>query len=150
MLTHNFPLLVFLRRNIGLQSFSRSCWAGLEKKFFWLTEQKDFLKKLKIIPSYRTRQNSVHQEPLQIVSENKIENDKDSEIAQDVFAIKTLLEKLKLALVNSDVTDENEMLKRELISLRHLIQQKDRKIQLLENILNCEQSMYINSIDAIK
>ena len=150
MLTHNFPLLVFLRRNIGLQSFSRSCWAGLEKKFFWLTEQKDFLKKLKILPSYRTRQNSVHQEPPQIVSENKVENDKDTEIAQDVFAIKTLLEKLKLALVNSDVTDENEMLKRELISLKSVIKQKDRKIQLLENILKCEQSMYINSIDAIK
>ena len=84
------------------------------------------------------------------MSENKVENDKDTEIAQDVFAIKTLLEKLKLALVNSDVTDENEMLKRELISLKSVIKQKDRKIQLLENILNCEQSMYINSIDAIK
>ena len=108
------------------------------------------LKKLKILPPYRTRQNSVHQEPPQIVSENKVENDKDTEIAQDVFAIKTLLEKLKLALVNSDVTDENEMLKRELISLKSVIKQKDRKIQLLENILNCEQSMYINSIDAIK
>ena len=54
-----------------------------------------------------------------------------------MFAIKTLLEKLKLALVNSDVTGENEMLKKELISLKSVIQQKDRKIQLLENILKC-------------
>ncbi len=149
LLTHNFPLLVFLRRNIGLQSFSKSCWAGLEKKFCWLTEQRDFLKKLKILPSYRNRQNSVHQEPPQIVSDNKIEHDKDIEIAQDVFAIKTLLEKLKLALVNSDVSDENEMLKKELISLKSLIQKKDRKIRLLENILKCEKSMYINSIEVI-
>ena len=91
----------------------------------------------------------MHQEPPQIVSDNKIEQDKDIEIAQDVFAIKTLLEKLKLALVNSDVSDENEMLKKELISLKSLIQKKDRKIRLLENILKCEKSMYINSIEVI-
>ena len=66
-----------------------------------------------------------------------------------MFAIKTLLEKLKLALVNSDVSDENEMLKKELISLKSLIQKKDRKIRLLENILKCEKSMYINSIEVI-
>ena len=64
-----------------------------------------------------------------------------------MFDIKTLLEKLKLALiqVNSDVSDENEMLKRELISLKGLIQEKDRRIRLLENILLYEKSKHVNT-----
>ena len=144
-------ILVFQRRNIGLQSFSKSCWAGLEKKFFWLTEQRDFLKKLKVLPYYRSRSNRIHQESTQIVSENQFGNDKETEIAQDVFDIKTLLEKLKLALiqVNSDVSDENEMLKRELISLKGLIQEKDRRIRLLENILLYEKSKHVNTNDVM-
>ena len=144
-------VLVFQRRNIGLQSFSKSCWAGLEKKFFWLTEQRDFLKKLKVLPYYKSRQNRIHQESAQIVSENQFGNDKETEIAQDVFDIKTLLEKLKLALVqvNSDVSDENEMLKRELICLKGLIQEKDRRIRLLENILLYEKSKHVNSNDVM-
>ena len=144
-------VLVFQRRNIGLQSFSKSCWAGLEKKFFWLTEQRDFLKKLKVLPYYRSRQNRIHQESAQIVSENQFGNDKETEIAQDVFDIKTLLEKLKLALVqvNSDVSDENEKLKRELICLKGLIQEKDRRIRLLENILLYEKSKHVNTNDVM-
>ena len=68
-----------------------------------------------------------------------------------MFDIKTLLEKLKLALVqvNSDVSDENEMLKRELICLKGLIQEKDRRIRLLENILLYEKSKHVNSNDVM-
>lgn len=68
-----------------------------------------------------------------------------------MFDIKTLLEKLKLALiqVNSDVSDENEMLKRELISLKGLIQEKDRRIRLLENILLYEKSKHVNTNDVM-
>ena len=69
-----------------------------------------------------------------------------------MFVIKTLLERLKLALVqvNSDVADENEMLKRELKCLKGMIQEKDMKIRMLENFLHkYEKSMYINSIDVI-
>ena len=139
-------ILALQRRNVGFQSFSKSCWAGLEKKLCRLTEHRDFLKKFKVLP-YKTRQNSVHQEP----DQHKIENDKDAEIVEDVFVIKSLLEKLKLALVqvNSDVADENDLLRRELKSLKCLIQEKDKKIRMLENILKYEKSMYINSVDAI-
>ena len=68
-----------------------------------------------------------------------------------MFDIKTLLEKLKLALVqvNSDVSDENEMLKRELICLKGLIQEKDRRIRLLENILLYEKSKHVNTNDVM-
>ena len=68
-----------------------------------------------------------------------------------MFDIKTLLEKLKLALVqvNSDFSDENEMLKRELICLKGLIQEKDRRIRLLENILLYEKSKHVNSNDVM-
>ena len=68
-----------------------------------------------------------------------------------MFDIKTLLEKLKLALVqvNSDVSDENDMLKRELICLKGLIQEKDRRIRLLENILLYEKSKHVNTNDVM-
>ena len=68
-----------------------------------------------------------------------------------MFDIKTLLEKLKLALVqvNSDVSDENEKLKRELICLKGLIQEKDRRIRLLENILLYEKSKHVNTNDVM-
>ena len=143
--------LVIQRKNIGLQGFSKSCWAGLEKKFFWLTEQTNSLKKLKVFP-YKSRQNSVHQAPAQSISDNQFGNCNDGEIEEDMFVIKTLLERLKLALVqvNSDVADENEMLKKELKSLKGMIQEKDMKIRMLENFLHkYEKSMYINSIDVI-
>ena len=141
-------ILALQRRNVGFQSFSKSCWAGLEKKLCRLTEHRDFLKKFKVLP-YKTRQNSVHQEPDQHKIDSQLENDKDAEIVEDVFVIKSLLEKLKLALVqvNSDVADENDLLRRELKSLKCLIQEKDKKIRMLENILKYEKSMYINSVD---
>ena len=97
----------------------------------------------------------MQQAPAQSISDNQFGNynDNDGEIEEDVFVIKTLLEKLKLALVqvNSDVADENEMLKKELKILKGLIQDKDKKIRMLENILNLkyEKSMYVNSIDVM-
>lgn len=97
----------------------------------------------------------MQQAPAQSISDNQFGNynDDDGEIEEDVFVIKTLLEKLKLALVqvNSDVADENEMLKKELKILKGLIQDKDKKIRMLENILNLkyEKSMYVNSIDVM-
>ena len=97
----------------------------------------------------------MQQAPAQSNSDNQFGNynDDDGEIEEDVFVIKTLLEKLKLALVqvNSDVADENEMLKKELKILKGLIQDKDKKIRMLENILNLkyEKSMYVNSIDVM-
>ena len=95
----------------------------------------------------------MQQAPAQSISDNQFGNYNDGEIEEDVFVIKTLLEKLKLALVqvNSDVADENEMLKKELKILKGLIQDKDKKIQMLENILNLkyEKSMYVNSIDVM-
>ena len=95
----------------------------------------------------------MQQAPAQSISDNQFGNYNDGEIEEDVFVIKTLLEKLKLALVqvNSDVADENEMLKKELKILKGLIQDKDNKIRMLENILNLkyEKSMYINTIDVM-
>ena len=95
----------------------------------------------------------MQQAPTQSISDNQSGNYNDGEIEEDVFVIKTLLEKLKLALVqvNSDVADENEMLKKELKILKGLIQDKDKKIQMLENILNLkyEKSMYVNTIDVM-
>ena len=95
----------------------------------------------------------MQQAPAQSNSDNQSGNYNDGEIEEDVFVIKTLLEKLKLALVqvNSDVADENEMLKKELKILKGMIQDKDKKIQMLENILNLkyEKSMYINTIDVM-
>ena len=95
----------------------------------------------------------MQQAPAQSISDNQSGNYNDGEIEEDVFVIKTLLEKLKLALVqvNSDVADENEMLKKELKILKGLIQDKDNKIRMLENILNLkyEKSMYVNTIDVM-
>lgn len=51
--------------------------------------------------------------------------------------------------MNSDVSDENEMLKRELMSLKGLIQEKDRRIRLLENILLYEKSKHVNTNDVM-
>ena len=143
--------LVFQRRNNGLQSFSKSCWAGLEKKFFWLSDQRGFFKKLKVLPSYMSKQNSVQQEPAQSTRDNQVEMDKEADIVEDVFVIRSLLEKLKLALVqvNSDVAEENEMLKRELKSLKGLIVEKQKRIRMLENILKYEKSVNINSRDVM-
>ena len=140
-------------RNFGLQSFSKSCWTGLEKKFCLFAENKDFLRRFKIF-QFKSKSN---QEEV-IREEDKNEDlkiaEEESDIVQDVFDIKLMLEKLKSALVNvsieqqySTLADENEYLKKEIKIMNHLITEKDMKIQKLETLLSYKNKLYLNSVN---
>ena len=64
----------------------------------------------------------------------------DIEVEEDVFMIKMLLERLKSLLNQSDTSIaelqlENEALRKELRTLRHELNDKEKRIQLLETIM---------------
>ena len=149
--------LDFQRRNFGLQTFSKSCWSGLERKFFWFAENKDFFRKLKAFnlkgrPNHpevtcKGNDNELFNNPVEKCNEHE-END---EMVKDVFDIKLLLEKLKLSLVQANneqlsaVVDENEILRKELRILRTMVHEKDKKIQQLEQLLCYDNDMFRES-----
>ena len=139
-------------RNFGLNSFSKSCWTGLEKKFYLFTENKEFLRKFKIFQfKTKSNQDEVIREEDKIEDLNTVET--ESEIVQDVFDIKMMLEKLKAALVNvtieqqySAIAEENEFLKKEIRIMNNMIKEKDKKIQKLETLLSYEHKLCLNSV----
>ena len=147
----------FQRRNFGLQTFSKSCWSGLERKFCWFAENKDFFRKFKV---FHMKGKLNHPEVTCKGNDNELfnnpvgkchEDEENDEMVKDVFDIKLLLEKLKLSLVQANneqlsaVVDENEILRKELRILRSMVHEKDKKIQQLEKLLCYDNEMFQES-----
>ena len=139
-----------------------SCWSGLERKLFWLTESKDFFKKFRL---NNIRHHRPPPPPAETgVTETKTHSEDSSveeaggNVEEDLLNIKVLLVKLKSVLSQVRVEEEgsesssatslakeNELLKKELKLLKLMVRERDTKIKNLENLINFENDQYCNS-----